>query len=124
VIRTLAGSRIGPRQHHSRPAATPEAWSETGRGSFRTRRRCLRKRPADPWASRPKPARSIESRSDPLVLPAMMGLLALIPKHSQSAYLQGLIHLAATVQGRPFYLTPLLIAVAYFLARPLRTKSS
>jgi len=29
-----------------------------------------------------------------------------------------------TVLVRPFYLTPLLIAVAYFLARPLPTKSS
>ena len=31
---------------------------------------------------------------------------------------------ATTVQVRPFYLTPLLIAPAYFLARPLPTKSS
>ena len=29
-----------------------------------------------------------------------------------------------TMQVRPFYLTPLLIAVAYFLAKPLPTKSS
>ena len=35
-----------------------------------------------------------------------------------------LIFAPPSVQVRPFYLTPLLIALAYFLARPLPTKSS
>ncbi len=63
----------GPQGLRLQPEARP------GVGSFQAPRRYFAKRPADPWASRPRLPGSSVMTSGPLVLPAMIGLSGTVP---------------------------------------------